>query len=339
VCTAPFIQQGIHLVADGTGGALLSWEDYRSFVNADIYVQRVVAAGTPSPGWPADGALACTAGGYQVTETLAPDGLGGAYVVFESINVTHIVVSQHLSAGGSPAPGWPAEGLHVGGVPPGVQFNPAIVADGLGGAIAAWEDTRSTSFDIYAHRLGPAGPTSVLVSLASAEAEPGLVRLTWHAAEGASLLATVERRTEATEWQRQSDISADGSGRLVYEDRAITAGERYAYRLAYREDTGDTYTAETWVDVPALRFALRGLTPNPSAGDPVVAFSLASGEPATLELYDLGGRLVLSREVGALGAGAHSMRLDAGSRLPAGVYAVRLRQGTEMATTRAAIIR
>ena len=63
----------------------------------------------------------------------------------------------------------------------------------------------------------------------------------------------------------------------------------------------------------------------------MVAFSLASAEPASLELYDLSGRRVGSREVGSLGAGAHTVSLDLRRRLAAGVCTVVLRQGPEVA--------
>ena len=340
VCTATFIQQTISLVADGAGGALLVWEDYRSFATADVYAQRITPEGTRWPGWPADGLLASTAPGYQVDPVLAPDGLGGAYVAFEDLNELHQVVAQHLTGSGNYAPGWPAEGTPVAPAP-GVQGNPYIVANGLGGAITAWDDTRSgpNGYDIYAQLLGASGPTPVLVSLVSAEAEAGLVRLEWFVAEGGSIRAEVERRTQTSEWERLGTITPDGSGRLRYEDRTVSAGTRYAYRLRYSDDAGLTHTPETWVTVAAHAFALRGLTPNPSAGDPVVAFSLVSAEPASLELYDLSGRLVLSREVGALGAGAHALRLDARDRLAAGVYTIRLRQAARIANVRAAIIR
>ncbi len=337
VCTAPFIQQTIDLTADGFGGALLSWEDYRSFVNANVYVQRVTASGALLPGWPVDGLRASTAGGYQVGPVLAADGLGGAYLVFESINVTHVVVAQHLTGSAEPAPGWPAEGIPVAMVP-GTQSNPSIVADGLGGAIVAWDDTRN-GYDIYAHRLGPSGPTPVLISLVSAEADGGVVRLAWYAADAGALEATVERRAAQEGWNSLASIPVAGDGFLRYEDRAVVPGQRYTYRLSYRDGTELHYSPEITVEVPAFRFALRGVTPNPSAGDPVVHFALPSDASATLELFDLNGRLILSHEVGSLGPGAHDVNLSPHGRLPAGVYAIRLRQGQEMATARAAIIR
>jgi hypothetical protein len=241
---------------------------------------------------------------------------------------------QHLTGAGTVAAGWPAGGLVVPTVVG--SPHPHITADGVGGAIVAWEDLYGRA---RALRVAPDGPVAAVLSLVSAEAEPDRVRLTWFAAEAVPPLATVERRTPSGDWQPVAEIRPDGSGRLGYEDRSVTPGGRYGYRLAYRDGGDLRHTDEAWVDVPALRFALRGLTPNPSLGEVVVAFWLASGEPATLEVFDLRGRLVESREVGGLGPGAHDLRLGERGRLAAGVYALRLRQGEQIATARAVVLR
>ena len=70
-----------------------------------------------------------------------------------------------------------------------------------------------------------------------------------------------------------------------------------------------------------------------------MAFSLASGAPATLELFDIAGRRVLSRAVGALGAGDHVVGLGGDRHLPAGVYLLRLSQGTRSVSRRALVTR
>jgi PKD repeat protein len=85
-------------------------------------------------------------------------------------------------------------------------------------------------------------------------------------------------------------------------------------------------------------FALRGIQPNPAYGAFGVAFSLRDASPAWIELIDLGGRRVVEREVGSFGAGPHVVRLD-GSRLPAGLYFVRLTQSGRSLITRATILR
>ena len=60
----------------------------------------------------------------------------------------------------------------------------------------------------------------------------------------------------------------------------------------------------------------------------MVSFALLSAAPARLELIDIAGRRVTSQEVGSLGAGAHVLRLDEGTPVPAGLYWLRLTQGS-----------
>ena len=70
----------------------------------------------------------------------------------------------------------------------------------------------------------------------------------------------------------------------------------------------------------------------------MVHFTLASAEPATLELIDVAGRRLLGRAVGLLGAGRQAVDLSQGRRLPPGVYLVRLTQGANARVVRAAVL-
>jgi hypothetical protein len=89
----------------------------------------------------------------------------------------------------------------------------------------------------------------------------------------------------------------------------------------------------------SLAFALSGVHPNPSSGRTLeVNFTLPSGDRAMLEVMDVAGRRVMSREVGDLGAGPHSIDLARDRTLPPGVYLVRLTQGAHVQTTRAAVL-
>lgn len=79
---------------------------------------------------------------------------------------------------------------------------------------------------------------------------------------------------------------------------------------------------------PGSALSLAPVRPNPARGGALtVRFALADASPARLELIDVTGRAIGSREVGALGAGAHAVTLAAGARLRPGLYFVRLRQG------------
>jgi hypothetical protein len=180
----------------------------------------------------------------------------------------------------------------------------------------------------------------VQLALVSADAEPGLVRLTWYAASGSGLTATVYRCAVGAAWRAIGTITADGTGRLAYEDRAVLAGTRYGYRLGVMDGGVETYLGEAWVDVPvAAALALAGAQPNPATRDLSVSFTLPDASPARLEAFDMAGRRVASRDVGALGAGSHVVRLGEDAGLDCGVYLLRLTQGTRTLTTRAAIVR
>jgi hypothetical protein len=86
-------------------------------------------------------------------------------------------------------------------------------------------------------------------------------------------------------------------------------------------------------------FALRGVSPNPSAGDALtVRFALPDAAPARLTLVDVSGRVVERRDLGALGAGEHALRVRPARRLDPGVYLLRLERGAATRSARAIVI-
>ena len=103
-----------------------------------------------------------------------------------------------------------------------------------------------------------------------------------------------------------------------------------------------TKTGGVTVDVPAsgmLGFALDPVRPNPmQRGVLNVHFTLASAAPAQIELLDVSGRRIVSREVGSLGAGQHAVDLGDGPHLAAGLYLVHLRQGPRSRVERVIVL-
>ena len=92
-------------------------------------------------------------------------------------------------------------------------------------------------------------------------------------------------------------------------------------------------------DDGVLAFGLEGARPNPTRGsDLIVAFEIPTGANAQLELLDTSGRRVVSREVGSLGAGRHTVNLADGRKVAPGVYWVRLTQGANRRGSRVAVI-
>ena len=84
------------------------------------------------------------------------DGAGGAIIVWQDkrsgSNVD--IYAQRVNANGDVQ--WTANGVAICSADSD-QVSPAIVRDGNGGAIIAWQDKRSGSYDIYAQRVNAAG--------------------------------------------------------------------------------------------------------------------------------------------------------------------------------------
>ncbi len=68
------------IVSDGSGGAIITWQDGRSG-NVDIYAQRINASGAVQ--WTADGVAISTASNNQLIPTIVSDGSGGAIITWQ----------------------------------------------------------------------------------------------------------------------------------------------------------------------------------------------------------------------------------------------------------------
>ena len=209
--------------------------------------------------------------------------------------------------------------------------------DGRGGAIAAF---RTDMFVLRAQHIGVDAPVGTEASLVEVEATPAEVSLDWLCADGASGPEHVDRRTVSDSWMEVGSVLPDGVGRIRFQDHTVVPGVRYGYRLRYGSISVERISAETWVNVPvAPRFALRGAAPNPAVREHLnIAFALEGELPAKLELFDINGRRVISRDVSALGAGEHALNIAQGISVAPGIYWVSLTQGGRHAGSRVVIV-
>ncbi len=207
ICEAPGNQDNIRTVPDGTGGAVIVWEDNRSS-GAGIFARRVKNDG--STAWAADGTVVCTEkNDAEFPQISTSNGNiviawqdkrnGGTDVLAQSLDmngktnwrnngleivtglgfvshqkprikrigeVEYIIVwedgrngysniyAQKIDNNGKSL--WNAEGIRICGAE-GDQYDPELIADGSGGAIIVWEDSRSANSSIYAQRLDKSG--------------------------------------------------------------------------------------------------------------------------------------------------------------------------------------
>ena len=118
------------------------------------------------------------------------------------------------------------------------------------------------------------------------------------------------RRAVPGELVPAGDLTADGSGMIVYEDVNAVAGRSYEYAIGITQNGVERMLGNVWVDVPeTAEFALRAI--NDTQGGNVLRFvvKVPSATPARLELVDITGRRMADRDLGVLGAGEHTVQL------------------------------
>jgi hypothetical protein len=104
-------------------------------------------------------------------------------------------------------------------------------------------------------------------------------------------------------------------------------GREYEHQCCPASAFLDPNLPVTGVDDPvggSTAFALLGNFPNPFEKKTTIRFSMATAGRATLEVFDLQGRLLSERELGVLQPGLHGAQLDHRG-LKAGIYVYRLR--------------
>jgi hypothetical protein len=357
VCTAASAQYTPTLVADGAGGAIITWSDDRDGVSPNIYVQRVNAAGAVQ--WTADGVALCLDGNAQDAPVIAGDGAGGAIVAwYDWRNGFTDIYARRVNAAG--APQWTADGVAIC-TAANAQVDPQIISDTAGGAIITWTDDRATGTgdnDLYAQRVDGAGAvrwTANGVALCTATGTQLFARVIPDGAGGA-VVAWMDTRaggldydmyaqrinaSGAAQWagngvalctaangQFSPTLAPDGAGGALvawHDFRSGTTNDIYGNRVtpggAIPTGVGDT---------PAARaFVLGDAHPNPFSAGTTVELALPGAAEVSVEVFDVAGRRVRAMDLGRLAAGSTRLafdgRDDRARALPSGVYFYRVR--------------
>ena len=155
VAVSAFWQNSAAAVADGSGGAVIVWADYRNGAY-DIYAQRIDSSFNRL--WGDAGAPVCTAINLQGSPKVIRSSDGGfiaAWIDYRN-GASSDIYAQKLNAAGSPQ--WAADGVAACTAALG-QSAVVLATDTVGGAYIAWSDLRAGGIntDIYIQRVDSSG--------------------------------------------------------------------------------------------------------------------------------------------------------------------------------------
>jgi len=173
----------------------------------------------------------------------------------------------------------------------------------------------------------------------------GAAELEWDTQNTVSAIGAVYRRQTGTEWTSIGTFEADVTGHVEFTDNSITPGQEYGYQIIVSSEAGDELVGEVWTspttgigDTPKASIALQ-VWPNPAVGSFAASFSLVNNAPAQLDMFDVRGARVFSREINGLGAGAHRVDVGTATDYASGVYFMRLTQSGHSVTSRFVVVR
>jgi predicted lipoprotein with Yx(FWY)xxD motif len=258
ICVAAGTQSNPKIEPDGAGGAYIGWQDKRNGTNYDIYANRINASGSSQ--WFTNGSTVCAEPGNQSALDMASEGVNGVMFTWkDDRNGNSDIYFQRADSNGSMQ-------YSVGGnslfLLPNDQINPNITGDGNGGAIIAFQDSSTGTWNIISQRVNAAGS------------------LVW-------TLAGISVGTAADNQTSVKSVS-DGKGGCIYafQDKRNTGDfDIYAHRV-YADGTSSSIL-EPGSLVESVLF------PNPFMGQAVLKInSVLPLNHAELHVFDMTGSRV-----------------------------------------------
>jgi len=162
--TAASIQSSPAIASDGSGGAVLVWRRRSDNGIWAVYAQRINASGAVQ--WQRNGVPIDTTvtdlGQDKMNPGIVNDGADGAIMSWVSFRettnpISERIYAQHVSAAGTAL--WTTNGTPICPAPAIIyaQVLPAMVSDGAGGAIVAWDDGRIDPASEFAQHINANG--------------------------------------------------------------------------------------------------------------------------------------------------------------------------------------
>jgi hypothetical protein len=288
------------IAPDGTGGAIAVWGS-----SGDVVARRIDATG--SFPWGSSPVTICGEPSSQFGVRIIPDGLGQWLVAWrDGRNGPGMYDSYMQRIDGSGAGQWVTDGVPIV-TGPDVRGYMSMHADGSGGALFSWRDSRDGGgYRAYAQRIDNTG-----------------------AAMWETNGVDVSPLSNTTMYPRS--IPDDAGGLIIaWESERGPTTDIYGQRL------NDVISSGVGPAI-APRLAIGPNTPNPFSRTTTLTFSTPNAGSGRLEVFDVRGRRVHERAFEAT-SGWQSLTLD-GAALPGGVYFYRIRVQGYTATKKFVITR
>ena len=296
ICSATDDQAYPYLAGDGTGGAIIVWQDYRSGSKMNLYAQKVSSGGVIQ--WAENGIQVSTKTTNYGRHRMVSDGSGGAIITWPSNNV---IWTQLINASGLTQ--WTTDGKAIGSD----GINPHIVSDGTNGAIITWDNT---SGNILAQRVSPAGTD--LWKLGGVDV----------------------CKNSMNQWE--PDITTDGNGGAIiswndYRNDANTSTDIYAQQISANGALGIVTGIDDNMILTGGSYKLYQNYPNPFKGVTRIDFKVIIPETISLKVYNITGKEVTTLVNARMEPGDYSVNFNT-TGLPAGVYYYSMKAGLEKVT-------
>jgi hypothetical protein len=246
ICGATLKQEFPVIAADGSGGAIMAWEDNRNHSTYDdLFVQKVDANGNVK--WTANG-INIYDGSDKHELKIVHDGLGGAYITF--IQGSGSSERAYLSWINSTGTSVQTISLSTAAYR---QRHPELIYAGTDDVIVVWQEYRPSPYtDIYANKIHRSGTTLSRLWAASGQPICDTSALQYSpkiapAGDGGAIIAWHDNRDGNYNIYAQR-INSSGAG--VWTEDGIPAGQA-AGDQAYAEIVagGNGSSIISWTDM------------------------------------------------------------------------------------------
>lgn len=247
-------QSNPKLRTDGSGGAIIAWQDKRNGTDYDIYAQRVNASGVLQ--WASNGIPVCAAIGNQSAIDLTNEAINGVIIAWKDQRGGNTdIYAQKIDLAGTAQ--WAVNGIPIA-TNAAPQLNPNIVGDGTGGAIIVWQDSSAGNWNIKSQRIDGSGNIMWTAGGVDVGIAPGN--------------------------QTSPHNVSDGNGGSIYawQDKRSGNFDIYAHHLYANGSTNEVHENEQW--------AYSNCFPNPFTRQSFIQIENYFSTSSELKFYDIFGK-------------------------------------------------